>query len=228
MNLEEVNCILNDLLSQDNPIAFNATWIFRQAPHVYRFIHKHIRTLTNEIDWDAVTRGLDRPLQKRWVSKTVVQAPYQDQNEVELVLAKYHSRLYVFLTPLNDDDKQVCDTISIALVRLAQKGNVLAREEVLTLVRNTVDQWIEFDPQLIRWRGYESELPAQIEGCIRRYRYSGTFIGYLYRTLECASRGLPPPTTSLDTEILDGKKCLIDNVVQDAETGEIRLYPIGR
>lgn len=219
---------MNNTLKACNPKTFDGSWVCRHAPHVYRFIRRYFRTVTGGIDWDIVTRRLDRPFQKRWVAKIVVQAPYQDRNEVELVLNKYCPQLYVFLAPLNDDDKQLCDTISIALVRLAQRGNELAREEILTLVQNTVDQWIEFDPQLIRWRGYESELPVQIEGCIRRYRYSGTFIGYLYRTLECASRGLPPPTTSLDTEILDGKKCLIDNVVQDAETGEIRLYPIGR
>jgi hypothetical protein len=228
MNFEEVSCILNDLLRQSNPIAFGGSWIRRQAPRIYRFIRKHLRTATGEIDWDTITRKLDRPFQRRWVARTRIRAAYEDRNEIDLVINKYRSQLYVFIAPLNGGDKQLCDTISIALVRLAQKGNMFAREEILMLVRNTVDQWIEFDPQLRRWRGYESELPAQIEGCIRRYRYSGTFIGYLYRTLECASRGLPPPTTSLDTEILDGKKCLIDNVVQDAETGEIRLYPIGR
>ena len=82
------------------------------------------------------------------------------------------------------------DIISIALVRIAQKGNVIAKEEIIKLVRFTVYNWIESRPTLSSWEGYESLIPNRIEGCIRRYRYSGTFIGYLFKTLEYAGRGL--------------------------------------
>ena len=99
------------------------------------------------------------------------------------------------------------DIISIALVRIAQKGNVIAKEEIIKLVRFTVDEWIEHYPTISPWMGYESLLPNSIEGCIRRYRYSGTFIGYLFKTLEYAGRGLRPIIAySLDDPLYYNKK----------------------
>ncbi len=77
-------------------------------------------------------------------------------------------------------------------MRTAQKGNVLARDEIIKLVRFTVYEWIESRPLLSSWEGYESLIDSRVEGCIRRYRYSGTFIGYLLKTLASAGRALPP------------------------------------
>ena len=76
-------------------------------------------------------------------------------------------------------------------MRIAQKGNVLAWEEIIKLVRFTIYEWIENRPVLYAWEGHESLINNCIEGCIRRYRYSGTFTGYLLKTMEYAGRGLP-------------------------------------
>ena len=45
-------------------------------------------------------------------------------------------------------------------------------------------------------KGYDDMIQERIEGCIRRYRYSGSFIGYLFKTLEYAGRGLRPIVAS--------------------------------
>ncbi len=82
--------------------------------------------------------------------------------------------------------------IGIKLVRLAQKGNLLARQKLVGLVRDTIDGWIERDYFLSRWRGYEDEIQKHIEACIRRYRYTGSFVNYLFRTLACTARGIRP------------------------------------
>ena len=95
------------------------------------------------------------------------------------------------------------DSISIALVRLAQKGNIIAKREIIKLVRFTIDEWIELSPKISRWKGYEYLIEKRIEGCIRCYRYSGSFIGYLFKTLEYAGRGLKPIIAySLDDPIM--------------------------
>jgi hypothetical protein len=92
--------------------------------------------------------------------------------------------------------------LCIALVRIAQKGNVIAKEEIIKLIRFTIYDWIERCPTLSSWEGYESLIQNRIEGCIRCYRYSGTFIGYLFKTLEYAGRGLGLGTTySLDDSL---------------------------
>ena len=66
----------------------------------------------------------------------------------------------------------------------------MAKEEIIKLVKFTIDDWIERCPTLSSWEGYESLILNRIQGCIRCYRYSGTFIGYLFKTLEYAGRGL--------------------------------------
>ena len=38
----------------------------------------------------------------------------------------------------------------------------------------------------------EDEIQNQLEACIRRYRYTGSFMSYVFRTLECAGRGIRP------------------------------------
>ena len=48
------------------------------------------------------------------------------------------------------------DILSFALVKIAQKGNVIAKEEIIKLVRFTIDDWIERCPTLSSWEGYES------------------------------------------------------------------------
>jgi hypothetical protein len=100
--------------------------------------------------------------------------------------------MYVFIAPLDKTDKRIADMIGISFVRLAQQGNLLARRELCDLIKFTVDLWIERHETIARWRGHEEELQDQIDACIRRYRYTGSFLTYLFRTLECAGRGIVP------------------------------------
>lgn len=182
---------LNDLMIKKRPDTFNSSWIRTHLPHVYRFIQQHIRSDCGGIDWDMVTRSLDRRVQRKWKpSYKYRPLSYKKQTEVDRILHRYESKLYVFVAPADREDEVMRDVISIALVRIAQKGNVLAKEEIIKLVRFTIDEWIETCPTLSSWEGHESLIHMRIEGCIRCYRYSGTFIGYLRKTLEYAGRGL--------------------------------------
>jgi hypothetical protein len=82
--------------------------------------------------------------------------------------------------------------IAVALVRIAQFGNLLAKAELVNLIRYTVDEWLDKWNYMSRWRGRDDDLLVQLEGCIRRYRYSGSFLRYVFWTLHCAGRGLRP------------------------------------
>ena len=117
-------------------------------------------------------------------------------------MEKYRDKLYVFLSPQNLDDRRTRDIISIKLVRLAQCGNVSARLELMKLVDYTIDDWIERYCLLSRWRGHKAEIQANVERCIRRYRYSGSFLRYVFRTLEYAARGLKPLQVYLDDAMI--------------------------
>ena len=104
--------------------------------------------------------------------------------------------MYVFIAPSDKHDRQTRDIIGISFVRLAQRGNSLARQELMGLIKFTIDSWIERYSFLSRWQGHEDEIENQLEGCIRRYRYTGSFVNYVFRTLECAGRGIRPPRMS--------------------------------
>jgi hypothetical protein len=217
---------INKLLRKNQPNTFNSSWIRGYAPHVYRFFQKNVRREGGGIDWDRITRALDRKFQRRWItsSRRNGTKQYRSNAEVKIILRKYDGKLYTFLTPSDKDNNSIRDIISIALVRVAQKGNVTAREEIINLVRFSVDEWIEHNPKISRWKGYEYSIQKQIEGCVRCYRYSGSFMGYLFKTLEYAGRGLKPLIAySLDDPICSGHKKRIDTIAQNPETGEILM-----
>jgi hypothetical protein len=193
MDFNDAVKTINKLLKEKRPDTFNSTWIRKHAPHVYRFVQKNVRSEIGTIDWDRVTRSLDRKLQRKWnTTSRNRKISYRKTAEVGLVLNKYHDKLYIFLSPANKNDEYLRDMISISLVRIAQKGNIIAREEIIKLVRFTIDDWIVRYHTLSSWEGYEPLIQKRIEGCIRCYRYSGSFMRYLFRTLEYAGRGLRP------------------------------------
>jgi hypothetical protein len=185
---------LNALLTRRQPTAFNSSWIRTHAPRCYRFFQRNVRREYGGIDWDSVTVALDRKFQRLW-KPSRAQKPrksYEDSSEIETVLKKHPGKLYVFISPCDENDQRLADRIGISFVRLAQRGNLLARQQLCELVRFTVDRWIERHETIARWCGHEEELQSQLTACIRRYRYTGSFLTYVFRTLEYAGRGITP------------------------------------
>ncbi len=200
--------ILNGVLSEKQPLSFNPSWVVQNTPNTYQFFRKNVRTENNHIDWDKVTSSLNRTFQKRWIRYRYKQAkPYERQSEVDVILNKYKDKLYTFLCPSDEKDKKIQQTMLISLVRIGQKGNICAREEVVKWVTYITDDWIDRYPQMYKWKGYTDEVPDKIRGCIRCYRYTGSFLGYLFRTLEYSVRG-KPPLVSLNDKLFNGEKTL--------------------
>jgi len=226
MDFDSAVKTINRLLRRKQPQTFNSSWIQKYAPHIYRFFQKNVRRESGGIDWDKITRALDRKFPRKWItSRRNGTKPYRSKTEVNIILHKYNDKLYTFLTPADKDNDSIRDIISIALVRIAQKGNVTARQEIAKLVRLTIDEWIEYNPRISRWKGYEYLLQKSIEDCIRRYRYSGSFMGYLFKTLEYTGRGLRPIIVhSLEDSPYPGGRKRIDTIAQNPETGEILIY----
>jgi len=225
MDFDSAVEIINKLLITKQPLIFKSSWIRAYAPHIYRFFQKNVRRESGGIDWDRITRALDRKFQKQWITtrRNGTQL-YRSKAEVNSILRKYDDKLYTFLTPADKDNNSIRDIISITLVRLAQKGNVAAKKEIMKLVRFTIDEWIEHNPKISRWKGYEYLIQKRIEGCIRCYRYSGSFMGYLFKTLEYAGRGLRPIVVhSLDDSPYPGGRKRIDTIAQNPETEKIHI-----
>lgn len=198
--------ILSDTLYEKRPTNFNPSWISKNTPKVYRYIYKNIRTENNDIDWDKVTSSLDRSFCKRWTRYRQKSIKfYEKQSEVDCILSKYKDRLYTFIAYANEADKRMQSRMIISLVRISQKGNLCAEQEVVKWITYITDDWIDRYPQMHRWKGYADEVEDKIKGCIRRYRYTGSFLGYLFRTLEYSVRG-KPPLVSLNDNVFGGEK----------------------
>ncbi len=200
--------ILNQKLKKENPQTFSSSWIINNTPETYRYIQKNIRTENNHIDWDKITSSLDKTFQKRWIRyKYKKVKSYESQIEVDIILNKYKNKLYTFLCQSNEDEKKIQQTMLISLIRIRQKGNICAQQELIKWITYITDDWIDHYPKMYRWRGYESEVVDKIKNCIRLYRYTGTFLGYLYKTLEYSVRG-KPPLYSLDNKTFYGEKTI--------------------
>lgn len=215
MTFEEAIKILNKNLRKENPKTFSSSWIFKNTPSAYRYFYKNVRTENDDVDWDRVTGSLSRTFQSRWIRYKYKQAKsYERQSEVDMILFKFSDRLYVLLSPKDEKEKHLQHKIFISLVRIGQKGNICAQNEVIKWVTFITDEWIDRYPQMHRWKGYTDEIPDKIRGCIRRYRYTGSFLGYLFRTLEYSAYG-KPPLVSLNDTVFDGDKTLEDVAVVD-------------
>jgi hypothetical protein len=231
-NFDTVTRELNGLLCKEQPLKITSSWIVKNAPRLYYFFWRNIRSDSGDIDWDKIVSHLDKEFQKKWngrLSRTKRQWQamkwYKSRQEVNSVLKKYKDKLYTFISPQDSEDRRVRDTISIALVRITQKGNLSAKQEILSLLRYTVSYWIEWIPSLSSWKGYESEIDEQLESCIRRYRFTGSFMTYLFCSFEYRGRGLRRlHIYSLDDALPFGERRRVDNVFQDAETNQISFY----
>ena len=225
MTLDRHIKTLNEVILEKQPLNFSPTWIYQNAPSVYRYIWKNIRTETDEIDWDTVTHSLDKPLQKRWVRyrHKKPRKEYENPDELNLVLNKYKDKLYTFIAPQDETDREVRNRIIIAMVRIAQKGNILARNELIKWIIYIVEGWLEKHYQIFKWKGYPDEVEDKIKGCIRCYRYTGSFVGYLFKTLEFSARGKPPQCSTNDS-LFDGESERIDFIVQETERYKYSSY----
>ncbi len=205
------------MLEKSNPETFTSSWIFSQSPYLYTFFSKNFRTENGDIDWDSVTEKLERKYQKKWSRyKRKKISFYTDQEEVDRIMVRYKDKLYLFFTRGSKKEQEICNRMVISLVRLAQKGNVSARNELVTWVTYVTSDWIDRYPQIYKWGVYSDEVVDKIVGCALRYRYTGSFLGYLFKTLEYSARG-KPPMCSLDDKVGDTGRTRIDYVVIDNE-----------
>jgi len=231
MNYDKAIKNLNRSILKRRPLTINPSWVKNCVRKSYNFIVENIKTELGDTDWDLVVSGLDHTHQKLWLkgikrNKEVNQ--YENVAEVEVILDKYKNKLYTFLIQADKADLQICDRISIRLVRTAQQGNLVARQKAITFSKHLIDQWIE-SRNLTHWRGYNDRIEENIERCIRRYRYSGSFIVYLRRTFEYAGRALRSlEVCNLDEYSTITERRRSENLVYDQDTGETRLYSLKR
>lgn len=230
MDFDQCIKILYRLLKKHRPEKFDSGWIMKNDLRIYNFIRENVRNEVGDIDWDSITAALPRKFQKLWSFHTKGKREFGEKYfnlaEVQIILKKYKPKLYTFWALADENDRYIREAIIVALTRLAQKGNLQARRKLIKFLRYTVDEWVENSPRLRSWRGYGDYINEKIENCIRCYRFTGSFTGYLFRTLEYSGRGLRPfyrYTLDAFHPIIENRR-LVESVIQDSETNEIRMY----
>lgn len=220
MDFETTVRNLKKVLSRKQPKVFSSTWIFTEIPSVYFYAQKNLRTENDDIDWDRITYRLGRRFQKRWIRyRRKIGKQYENKEEVDLILSKYKEKLYALITPTNPREELLQNRIFVALVRVSQKGNILAQQEVVKWTRFIIDDWVERYWQVKKWKGYTDDLEEKVQGCIRCYKYTGSFLGYLFKTLQYSSLGLAPLCKySLDERVLDGDESRANYLIHDQQT----------
>lgn len=225
MNFKKAIKRVNALLKKENPIKFKSSWISSNLPYEYQFIAKTIRTEVGDIDWDKVISSLPRRFQKCWMPphhKAKCLKRYRSKKEVELAVRSYKHKIYVFTALLEENDKWLRDTIAIPLVRIAQKGNIRAEEKLLFLLKQIIYQWVEYCPRLYRWKGHQEDLDIVIKRCIYCYRFTGSFIGYLFKSLEYSAWGLKAfQAYSIDACKPGTTYSMADTLTKDPQTGRV-------
>jgi hypothetical protein len=89
---------INKLLRKNQPNIFNSSWIRRHAPHIYRFFQKNVRRETGGIDWDRITRALDRKFQRKWItSRHKGTKLSRNKTDLNIIVRKYEAKLYTLL-----------------------------------------------------------------------------------------------------------------------------------
>jgi hypothetical protein len=208
---------LNSLLTKYRPKAFDPLWIEQRDENLYKYLSRHVRTETGMVDWDVITVALEQRFQKRWYwynkRKAIAKTSYENQEELDIILDKYRSVSYTVFVQENESDRNIRDKILISLVRVSQKGNALAQKKLIEWLNFIITEWTEYLPPIAKWKGYPDGILGNIQQCIRCYRYTGTFIGYLYKTFLYSARGLRS-TCSLNTPIGKGNKTRIDYIIQ--------------
>ena len=168
MNLEKAIYNINKSINKKQPKSFDEKWIKYRCKISYQFIVINIKTEFDETDWDQVISKLERWNQKLWMKgiKRATNELYVNENELNIILDKYKDKFYTFLTQQNKEDKDVCDLISIKLVRLSQKGNSLATNRTIILLSYLTNQWLECNRSLFNWKGYDDLIIKTINACI--------------------------------------------------------------
>lgn len=222
-DIEEAIKTLRRVVRKKKPETFSSTWIQRNAPSMYRYMRHCVRIRKGRLDWNRITSTFNQSFSRRWTWYGCRNIRiYEKQSEVDTLLERYHSHLH-FLLSAKKADRKIQNKIIVSFVRLSQKGNITAQDELIRWITFITDGWIDKYPQLYRWQAYQNEIPDKIFRCIRAYRYLGPFLGYLFKTLELAGRG-KPPLVSLDDKFIDGEKTRIDFVVMEEENEEDSYY----
>lgn len=226
MSLEKACSRVVQKIEELDPESISPGWIQKEASSSYQYFYKYLKCSLGYIDWDHVTRSLPYEYQKKWRRfKCQKRAPCNDSDVLSNLIHEYRDKLYVFVFVESKEERIWRERITVRLVRIAQAGHEEVYNYIFELLQNMVHDWVQEYRSLSVLNGYSDHIEKQIAGCIRRFRYAGSFTTYLYRTLQYSSLGLKPlEHFSLNEQFSDSTRTRAEFVVRNEETGDIELF----
>lgn len=190
MNFESAISTMNNLLAAKQPQTFNRAWVRVNAPCVYRFIQKEISIERNGIDWDRLTRALNPGFKSNGLDLF--------ERRLNRIGIKQRSILFFNDTAANSIPlPQRIKMTNIYGTSSASLSCELFKREIFQPSWSLWDCWAlrsmtgsKKNSKLFGWRGYDPLIQTRLDCCIRCYRYSGSFMRYVFKTFEYAARGL--------------------------------------
>jgi hypothetical protein len=74
--------------------------------------------------------------------------PYEKKSEVDRILEVYKEKLYIFISPQDESDRLLRNKIFTMLVRIAQRGNISAENELVAWIQYITNDWADRYPQI--------------------------------------------------------------------------------
>ena len=149
---------------------------------------------------------------------------YEDMSEVEAILDHYREYMHFFFGIETPKERDMRDTICHELLRLTQRGNINAKDTLMTYATFTMDTWIDRNMHFTCFRALPELSKERLEKCIRGYQFwdnAGPFFGYLYASLEGQSKSIyinsldQPPSSHISDRYSPNE--LYNYVITDTE-----------
>ena len=192
---------LKKIIKDKNPEAITSGFIGREDPNLLLYFRNNLKGGNDEINWGVVSENLGYDLRKKChfpkrIENYTPKNEYFNESEVNEIINSFRNKLYSIFETINKDDYEYRNKIYLAFIKLAQKGNVLAKEKLSDYLEILVTQWVENDEKLKTFIGHSDRLRERIEKCIYFYNTEeseATFLTYLHTSLSLEAKGIPRP-----------------------------------
>ena len=180
---------LNQMLRRDQPKIVKSGYI-RKNLGLYLFFIRYFNKQDKSFDLMEIQQFIDEPFKSRLravktIDKYLPNEFYEDNSEMDMMLEPYAGKLYVLEIASGGKDKEIRNSICEALAKLAQKGNVNAKNKLADVAYHQVQEWT-MEPQLEQFQYRIDDVMNIVERCIYYYdpKISKSFLNYLLSTLE--------------------------------------------
>ncbi len=193
--IESITEDLLNLLEKEKPKRWSPTYIAKTDRHIFRFVERHLVDKKGSLQWDKLVSRLPPEYQKTWTRKQYLDdldlaEEYSDKEEVAEVMQKNRASLYLFYEATGKDEEGALNEVCSDFVYLIRKGNKEATAMFMLYLQPTISKWLESKALSVSLAQDPEEVKRCTERCFYLWKKDRSFLGYLFRSLQLAARGM--------------------------------------